>query len=371
MNRVILFFAAIVFTSATAQNLSYDFYAFRLGNMFNVNPAYCAKDEGINVMLNAQSQNAGVNYANKNIMAGAYSLISQHQGMGLKVISDTRGAFQLLKADVSYAYVAKLSDAHTLRMGIAAGINTANVSTTRIANYQSLDQTDPTLTTNNFNTKQFTAGAGLLYTFKDLDVSFSLPHIVTTTQPINSYMNAAVFYKIKVNEMIKIQPWISYQNIPVTKNVEALLVKGIYKDMFWLQAGYQSNNNFMAAFGATFENLGFSYGFKMSNNKFTSVTGGIHELAITMKINPGKGKSKGSGSNASLDQIIANLDRLLTQEVTPDNKASIRAELEKVKAQLQNAELDNSDPEKAKKVEQQLQQIDEKLKQIEKKLGNE
>ena len=53
------------------------------------------------------------------------------------------------------------------------------------------------------------------------------------------------------------------------------------------------------------------------------------------------------------------------------NRENIKAELEKIKQHLMNADIDNSDPEKARIVNEQLELIDQKLKIIETRLQNE
>jgi type IX secretion system PorP/SprF family membrane protein len=357
---------------AEAQVMSYDYYTFRLNNMYNVNPAYSAKGDGINVLLNAQTQNKGVAYANKNFMFGAYSKLSPKQALGGKIINDTRGAFQVLRADLSYAYIAKINDESTLSMGLSAGVLNNNLIASRIENYQLLDQTDPTLTKSYYNTTQFAAGAGLLYNFKGLDVSLSLPHILSTNQPLNGYTHAAVFYTIPAGEKFKITPWVCYQNIPVTKSVYSGYVKGMYKDIVWVQAGYQSNSTFNAMFGVNIENFSLGYGFRFNNKEFNAIASGSHEVSFAIKI-PQRSKigNRPISDNASLNEIIARLDKLSKQEVTAKNKENIKAELEKIKLLLQKAEMDNSSPEKAQEVSKQLLQIDEKLKMIEKNLLNE
>lgn len=370
MRKYLLCAIAALSIKAYSQNRSYDFYSFLNGNMFNVNPAYSAKEKGINTFLNAQSQNAGVSYANKNIMAGGYSRIAERQGLGAKLISDSRGAFQVLQADVSYAYVAKFAEAHTLSLGLAGGIYNSNLVTSRIENYGMLDASDPTLTDNQFNSTQFTAGAGALYNYKDLEISLSAPHMITTTQPFISYINFAAFYTKKFSDKFKLQPWISYQSIPVTKNVFAFLARGTYNDLLWAQAGYQTNGSFLASFGAMIENIGIAYGFKFPNSDFKQISSGTHEVLLSIRIGT-KASKKGAAQASDLESVIANLDRLLAQTITPETRAMIRAELEKLKVQLKNLEIDNSDPEKAKKVEAQLKVIDEKIQIIEKRLTDE
>jgi len=267
--------------------------------------------------------------------------------LGGKLISDTRGAFQILKADLSYAYIAKINNESSLTMGISAGILNNNVLVSRIENYQALDQTDPTLTKSYYNTTQFAAGAGLLYSYKALDVSVSLPHILSTNQPLNGYTHAAVFYTMKAGDKFKITPWVSYQNIPVTKSVVSLNVKSIFKDMLWVQAGYQSNNSFNAMLGFNIENVSLGYGFKFNNKQFSTIANGSHEVTLAFKIpNQSKASSQPISDNASLNEIVARLDKLSKENITSKNKASIKNELERIKQQLQKAEMDNSTPEK-------------------------
>lgn len=352
-----------------AQVMSYDFYTFRLNNMYNVNPAFSSKGDGINVMLNAQSQNKGVAYANKNVMLGLYSKLSKKQALGGKIINDTRGAFQVLRADLSYAYIAKINDESTLTMGLSAGVLNNNLMVNRIENYQALDQTDPTLTKSYYNTTQFAAGAGLLYNYKGLDVSVSLPHIISTNQPLNGYTHAAVFYTIKAGEKFKVIPWVCYQNTPVTKSVYSGYVKGTYKDFVWVQAGYQSNKTVHAMLGVNVENFALGYGFRFNNKEFGAIASGSHEVSFSIKIpQRSKAANRPISDNASLNEIVARLDNLSKETITDKNRENIKGELAKIKALLQKAEIDNSTPEKAQEVSNQLQKIDDKLKLIEAKL---
>jgi type IX secretion system PorP/SprF family membrane protein len=279
-NILVLFLAITV----KAQVMSYDFYSFKVNNMYNVNPAYTGKDDGLGLILSAQTQNKGVPFANKNYMAGIHGKISKKQAIGLKMISDSRGTFQLLKADVTYAYLAKFSETAKFSLGLSGGILNNSLLTNRIENFQSLDQSDPTLTKSYHNTNQFTAGAGFLLSVKGLDVSFSMPHIISTNEPLNSYINACAFYAIKANDRFKVTPWMCYQNLSVTEDVTSFFVKTDYKDLIWIQAGYQTNKSFCAMFGIHVENLSIGYGYKSSNSAYSAVTSGLHEITFGIKI---------------------------------------------------------------------------------------
>ena len=371
MKKITYILFALAAMSSNAQVLSYDFYTFRLNNMFNVNPAYAGKGDSLNIVLNAQSQGKGVSYNNKNFILGIFSKVSGKQALGAKLISDTRGAFQVLRADLSYAYITKVAEQSTLSLGLSAGVLNNNIAVSRIENYQALDQSDPTLNQSNGNT-QFVAGAGILFMHKALEVSLSSPHILTTNQNLNAYLNTAVFYTIKADEKIKVTPWICYQNIPVTKSIFSGQVKAMYKERMWLQVGYQTNKTLNAAVGVNIENLSLVYGFKFSNKQFTDVTSGSHEVTFLFKIGQRK-KSMNTATgndNLMLNDIVKRLEKLSGEPVTKENKESAKAELDEIKKQLQKLELDNSTPEKAEQVSKLLQQVDEKLKLIEKKLSN-
>src|SRR3989344_978562 len=308
MKKLLILSAVLVFSKLNAQNLSYDFYSHRLGNMYNINPAYAGKDDKISIFLDAQSQNRGVSYSNKNFALGAYSRFSGKQALGGRIISDTRGAFQMLKADISYAYIAKLNNAHTLTFGLNAGIQNSNFTINRIENHQYIDASDPTIVNNTFNTTQFSTGFGFLYQFKDLEVSLSMPHIVSTTQPLNSYFHGAAFYTFNLKNKMKITPWASFQQVPTTKNVVSFYTKATYNDLLWLQLGYQSGNSALAAIGTNIDQIGLSYGFRYNNKSFSNIATGSHEVLFSFKFDK---KTKGSGlssHNDDLANVIHKLD---------------------------------------------------------------
>jgi type IX secretion system PorP/SprF family membrane protein len=290
-----IFYLMIIITlckTVNAQIVSYDFYSFRLNNMYNVNPSYAAKGEGINAILSAQTQNKGVPNANKNLMFGVYSKVSNSQAIGGKIITDTRGAFQTTKADISFAQIAKLNANSNLIFGISAGVLNSNLSIARIENYDVLDATDPYLSQNYNNNTQFAAGAGLYFNYKTLEVSASMPHLLITNQNVNSYANAAIFYTIKAGDKIKITPWICYQNTPITKSVSSGYLKLMFAEKLWLQAGYQTNSSLSAMFGVNIENLGVGYGFRLSNNRYQSITSGSHEITLSYKFLKNKEQKK-------------------------------------------------------------------------------
>jgi type IX secretion system PorP/SprF family membrane protein len=366
MHRILLFLLVMITCvgSSMAQVTNYDFFAFRTGNMFSVNPAWVTKDDGINVMLNSQVMGTTQSYGQKNFMAGVYSQVGNKSGLGTKVITDSRGAFQTLHADVSYGFNAQFSEKHGVRLGLLAGVRNSSFNINRIGNSQLIDMSDPTLGSYQYNNTQFLVGAGIVYTYQNLDVMASIPQIVSTSQVSNSYVNAAISYKIETKSDFSFQPWFSYQNIPVTKSLVGGYVKSTYKDVLWAQVGYQNNKSTLGAVGVMYENIGLSYGFRLSNPDVKEVAGGaLHEITFALRI--AKKKTK---LDAGLQALVSRLDHVLNQEVTSGNRVQLREELNNIRQMLSKAELDNSNPKKAKLVEEQLNAIEEKIRTIEKRL---
>jgi type IX secretion system PorP/SprF family membrane protein len=354
-------------TVSYAQNENYDFYGFRLNTMFTVNPAWVTQDDGVNVMLNSQLTGSSFGYAHKNIMAGVYGAVGQNSGLGLKVISDSRGAFQIFRADVSYGFHVRLTKEHSLRLGLLAGVSDNRINLHRADPSQQIDLNDPTLASDAYST-QFVTGAGLVYSFKQLEVSASLPQIISSNRPTNTYLNAAVFYSIKVNNDLTIKPWISYQTFPVTKELLGGYTRASFKNVLWAQVGYQNNKSFASAIGASYDNIGLSYGIRFSNSEFKQIAGQVHEVAITVRIFRDKEKYSSGSGTITLQDVMARIDVLMNQKVTSKNRSELRKELQGIRQMLLKAELDSEDPTKADVVAKQLLEIEEKLRDLEQQL---
>lgn len=372
INLTVIALLSLFSYKTKAQIVAYDFYSFRLNNMYNANAAYTGKDEGVNVFLNAQTQNNGVDYSNKNFSGGIYSRISDKQAIGAKMISDSRGAFKVFKADMSYAYLLKIGKNQKLNFGVNMGLINTDLATDRIDGFDRLDASDEALYSPYFNSIQFTAGAGLLYINKKLEVSLSVPSLVSTNEGVTSYFIGAVFYKVDVNESLTLTPWFAYQNIPVTNNLSSLFVKSTYKDKLWAQIGYQSNNTICAMLGVKLDQLGIGYGYKFNNSEFNNIASGGHEISITYRFDKRSGASKLESGNQLVDtapklsQILSDLkstssDGGINLELQKEI-SEIQIELERLIAKGKNGKYEKEDEKAIKKLEERIEKLKLQLK---------
>lgn len=365
MKKIVLL-ALIYANYSSAQIQSQDFYSFRMDNMFNVNPAYANYSKGISINLGGISQSQGVDFNTKNLYLGISSKVAKNQGLGGNIITDLRGAFQTTKATLAYSYTAAFNEQTNLTFGLSAGILNFGMNNSRIEGVDYIDQTDPTLNRNYYNRTQFVAGAGLLFRWKELDVSFSAPHLIITNNPANPYLHIATEYRFNTGERFQVAPSFVYQHIPALGNLFAGYVKGSYKDVAWLKAGYQSNRSLHTLVGFNIQTIGIGYGYRFNLSKFNTVANGVHELMITFRIGSKKEKRL---YNPTLVEIDHRLTKLLTKKVTENNRQELLDEIREIKQLMEHTAINNATPEAAEEAAEYLKKIETKSLELQSRLN--
>lgn len=362
-----ILYIAILLLGGTvhAQIPSFDFYSFRLNNLFNINPAYANNTDHLQLYAGGLSQNRGVGFNTKTLTVGGFSKFSNNQGVGGNLIHDVRGAFQTTRASLAYAYTAKFDAYSKITFGLNAGILANSIEMNRIEGFQNLDMSDPTLQQNYYNRNQFVAAFGLLYQWKDLDVSLSLPNLIATEADINTYMHAYAQYKIKVGRDYEITPAFAFQRMDVIGEVYSGFVEGRFRKKVWAKAGLQSNRVYHAMLGFDVENIGLGYAYRIHDGDFNTIATGSHELLLTFHFNQ---KRKDVLYNPTLVEIDYRLTRLLNKNIHDKNRAEIIAEVAEIRELMNNTEINNSVPEASEEAFLYLKKIELKLNELEKKL---
>lgn len=263
-----------------SQELAMDYYSY-LYNPYNLNPAYTVSDNYIVAMLNTR-QRAGLE--SNNTMFGVTGMLGRKQGFGLKAISDIRGAFQVIKTDITYGYNLTINDNQSIVFGMSMGIISKHFNVSRIKNFEELEDYDPVLETSNLKSVLFTSGLGFLYKFNDLTVGVSAPHLAEGTSRTYNNIFTQVGYSIPINKEIIVQPEVFYFNMPIVKNIVGFQTKFEYKNLIWTKLGYQTNSNMNLAIGCNYMDIGFGYGYEYANNQLKSHTKGTHEVLLILNI---------------------------------------------------------------------------------------
>lgn len=388
LNKIIVGLIVLSALNSNAQDLSMDYYSF-LYNKYNINPAFCAKEDKLSAVLNVR-QRSGL--SSNNSAFGIKGLLGDNQGLGARVISDTRGAFQVLKADATYGYKLKASNNQNVYFGLSAGLTSKSLNKSKIKNYDQLDLSDPALETSNLKSNLFSAGAGLIYDFKAFEFSVSAPQLVESSQKISSNTIFIANYKFDLSNDVSLTPELFYFNLPVVKNYGGIQVKGDYKNIVWAQMGYQTNSAFNLALGVKFNIFEVGYGYMAANNLMKNLSGGTHEVILKIRIanksqndfstekktnidksqnvffEPKKADADISGYTNRLNSIIDKLNELTAIDANV-SKAELKIQLELLRdelKQISNSSFSSEDPETLEKklilIEGKIQQIENSIK---------
>lgn len=365
MKKGLLIAALALSSFSYGQELSHNYYNYIL-NRFNLNPAIAGNNGNISAMLNTKTYLSGFSGAPRNTMFGLHAPISLNQGLGMRVVSDRRGGFEVDKYDAAYSYQIQLDDRQDLRFGISAGAITRKLNTSGIDNIDLLNQNDPTLAGNYFNETNFIAGVGLVYDFDNLQVGLSAPHLIQGSEPISDYIVGSASYRYEFdNSPFSITPTVIYQNLPVLDNQFDVLLKGEYDEKVWALAGYRSNNNLTFGLGFDLGPFGLGYAYEMSNSDLEMIGGGSHEIVIQVAFKSAKQKKK-TELVQTLDDYVARFDAMINDNNNQYNREQVKSEIMQIRTELNKLDATN-DKGAAKIVEKRLVKIEQQIIALEKK----
>lgn len=348
-----------------SQELSNGYYNYIL-NRYNLNPAFAGNNGNISAILNTKTYMAGFSDAPRNTMFGIHAPLNEKQGLGARIVSDRRGAFELSKYDATYSYQIQLDEMSDLRFGVSAGVIRRMLNPNLIDNIELLDQTDQTLAGNYFDETNFIAGVGMVYDYDQLQVGFSVPHLVIGSEQLSEHMVGTVSYRYEFEESdFSLTPIVIYQNMPVLDNRFDLLVRGDYKEKVWAQVGYQSTENLNFALGFDFGPFGVGYSYEMNNSELSNIASNNNEIVVRLSFLPPK-KQKQNAILTTLDEYVAKFDAMLQDGKQEYNRQDVFSEIQKIRTKL--SELENvNDKKTAAKVEQKLNVIERQILELEKK----
>lgn len=370
MNKLRLLICLIALAALgklNAQELSYGYYNYIM-NRYNLNPAFAGNDSNVTAVLNTKTYMSGFGDAPRNTMFGVHMPLNREQGVGARIISDRRGAYELTKYDLTYSYQIKFDEQSDLRFGISAGAIRRMLNPNLIDNIGFLDETDPTLSAGYYDETNFIAGFGMVYDYGNLQIGFSTPHLVIGGEELSQHMVGSASYRYEFeNSDFAVQPIIIYQSLPVIDNRIDMLLKGEYKERVWAQVGYQSTENLNFALGFDFGPFGVGYSYEMNNSELSNVASNNNEIILRLRFVPIKEKEK-SDVLQTLEQYEKKFDAMLASG-SNYQRSEVIAEIKKIQSSLSTLKQSN-DKKTAKKIEKKLQVIEKQIIDLEQKYSN-
>lgn len=331
--RILIFILIVSQYSVSAQDFS-SFYSYML-NRVNINPALAGNTNAIEGIMDYRSQYNGIAGGPRNLMFALHSPIGPNQGAGMKVIQDSRGAFGVTRVDGMYSHRFYVDSNLSVRFGLSVGFISRHLNTSNIASASNMfDLSDPTLTSPVYNYTRFIAGFGMLVNYKQLEFGFSAPQIIENSNSIAQYLVGTVSYKYKfASSKLALQPFLIYQNLPVTKNLLDVAVRATWDEKLVFMGGYANNNTLKASVGLQFNGFGVAYMYEHPMGYRKQLSTGTHEIMINVSIQKKARKASSSKMTKDLNVLINSLEILKHEEVKY-TKEFVQSELESANKEL-------------------------------------
>lgn len=256
---------------------------FHLQYPMLVNPAAAGIPPATEALMSYRDQWSGFEGAPKLLQAAIHGRFKQNTGLGALLKSYQWGIFNDNSAAFMYAHQVNFSADHKLRLGASAGFFQRSINQNRL----DVENPDGDMVLNDqYSNDMFMKfGMGVMYHWKQLTISVSSPDIYNgTAQSMFSQhiMWLSYNYKLPASEAA-LKPIVQIRT-GNTNPIQALCaLQGSWKDLAWLQLGYNTHNNILVSTGFNYDKLGFGYAFEKNNGKLNYFSYGSHEVLLSYR----------------------------------------------------------------------------------------
>ncbi len=216
-----------------------------------------------------------------------YTASEPHHGVGLSIVNDLTGNYNVFTADLSYAYHIGLAPRVNLAAGFSGGISKVNYNRSK-----SSEPGDPGIGPNGniiYKTRP-DLNAGLWLYSADYFVGLSAQQIIpqkvafvndTLGLKLTPHLFATAGYRFLVNDDVNAVPSVMVKSVTGAPTQIDVNIKFQYQDLFWLGGGYRSNNGFMGMLGLNVGNtFNVGYAYDYTTSLVNTASRGTHEIII-------------------------------------------------------------------------------------------
>jgi len=257
----------------------------------SINPAYCGSGVVSDLMFMTRQQWLGYSGAPENYYLSVQTPFQNRKmGIGLDFQRSTSGPFVQNGLFLSYAYEIKLTEESSLRFGLRAGINSYRILYSKLI---ILDPGDELFAQDVMQRILPNAGAGLVYTWKDLYVDISVPLLLSNELAAGKEDKLGMLNRearllhvesgisFSVSEGIALKPgvgiWLN-QNAPGLVDLKLVTV---IRDLASIGLTYRLNGAFSGSFTYRIKDKWFiGYAYELPVGISYRASSGTHELAM-------------------------------------------------------------------------------------------
>lgn len=320
----ILFLSAL---SAQAQQVGLFSHYFYKPMVYN--PAFAGFEDGTQIMLVHHKQWSGFKGAPQfNILTLDKNVMKKKVGIGLKLMSDTRGINNRAGGDFYYSFRFKIGEDAQLALGMSVGIldQALNFSNVVVEN-----TADPALFPDVQHKISFDGNAGLAFKFKGLDLGIAVPHLFgnkikySDAASYASYTHARHYMgSLKYTFMVSKEKGVSIAPQALVRSAASAPLQYDanitldWKDKFWAGATYKSNYALAANIGlCIFKQFSVGYSYDIITGSIGSYSGLSHEIMLNIKFGnnkkpePENTKQDTATAMETSDEVVPEKDSLL------------------------------------------------------------
>jgi type IX secretion system PorP/SprF family membrane protein len=351
MKKHLLFSIAVVTLSMTAwaqQNSTFDHY---LTQPYFLNPA-AAGMNGTNAFFDYRKQWTGFTGAPETqVVAVDGGLKHDKFGLGILIINDQANILGSTSANATFAYRAKFSETHFLRIGASAGISQNRILFDRVI---AEDPAELQVFKSNQNGSAFDASAGLLYGYGKLRVGVAISHLFEqqtiyennfaknklSYQNIRHYLvNAEYRFDLKKGTygiMPSVQVRAGQGLTPLYEGG----VTGFYKNDAWvtLRYAYQAGYTFILG-GFISKNIIVGYSYTLSATNLGNYNNGTNDILLGFRL--GNKASTNTADEKALEDLKKKNEELYeTTDYLKTNNTDLKKDVEVQKRELKGTQSD-------------------------------
>jgi type IX secretion system PorP/SprF family membrane protein len=216
-----------------------------------------------------------------------YEASESHHGIGLSFVNDITGNYNVLTANLSYAYHIGLSPTVNLAAGFAGGISKVSYNRSK-----SSTPNDPALGVggNEIYKARPDLNAGLwLYSgsyFLGASVKQVIPQTVAFVNDslgirLTPHLFGTAGYRFLLTEEINAIPSVMVKSTSGAPTQVDLNIKFQYRDLVWLGGGYRFGNGYAGMLGLNINNVfNVGYSYDLTTSSIQSASKGTHEMII-------------------------------------------------------------------------------------------
>jgi type IX secretion system PorP/SprF family membrane protein len=270
----------------------YPLFTNYLTNEYGYNPAVTGDVPGMQFNFLYRAQWVGIEDAPVTQMASFRSRLNAIPlGLGGYFFKDEAGALKRTGGSLLLSYEQRLGKRSFLSAGIAAGFYNFRLKD----EFSVLDDLDEVIINGRDGNWYPDFNAGVKLSIRDFYIGFSVPQILerkvsfgNPDEGQNTLKRHYYFtggYDIPVSDFMRIEPSAMVKMTDLTSPQLDVSLKLSFLNTFWIGATYRKDDAASAMAGVTIRELfDISYAYDMSTSGLRNVSGGSHELSLTLRL---------------------------------------------------------------------------------------